>query len=416
MDGLEQNELLRPAYITKVLDSIYPDPSQYALTNEVPVVTQEGEMVVVDVRHQMGGMTQAVAEGAESPIIEQRGRAQWSFQPAHFREKVLLSEKDVKAIRRLGTASEVETAQQKMTEILGDLRMRVETRIEWAKWAMVYGTLSVAQEDVQFSIDYKIPSEFTPTLTGADLWSAATSDPVSDMVDWLEVYRDEGTVPEYFQYNLKVEKELLMNEKIRDLRDSLFVGQANMGNLTRKNLSVVLNAYAGMEGRVYDKGYYFTFKITSAITNISTTFTVNENPGIAIGDTIVVQQKGEPLTRVKIAVTNVSGTTITHAAIGGSTTFAVGSWGRAKKHFISDASFIIRGSVPPGTMGGTNWAEFISTNHVYGPGGIMSPQPGIFAKTIIKSDDDPPRIEVIAGVSGLPVLYHPTVNLVASVL
>jgi hypothetical protein len=94
----------------------------------------------------------------------------------------------------------------------------------------------------------------------------------------------------------------------------------------------------------------------------------------------------------------------------------VGSEVRLKKHFIKDDSFIIRGALPAGTSGGPNWAEFISTNHVYGPGGIMSPTPGIFSKVIVKDDDDPPKIEVIAGVNGLPVLYYTTINVVATVL
>jgi len=415
MDGLSNNPLLQPAYVTKVVDSIIPDTESFALTQEVPFRTQENEMVVVDVRQMMGGMTMAVHPGAESPIIEQRGVQQWSFMPAHFREKVLLSENDVKVIRRLGTASELERAQERITKILADLRMRVETRMEWSKWQMVYGSLAIDQPDVKFSIDYKIPTEFKPTLTGGDRWDQATSDPLEDMMNWIELYRDESTDPAFFQYNVKVEKLLLLNTKIRTLRDALFTGQPNMGNLTRDNLAVVINAYTGMQAKVYDKGYFFVLNLTSPITPVSTSFTVGENPGLVIGDIVtVIHKTGERVGRQRITLSGVTGTTLTHAAIGGAVTYPMGSEVRIKKHFIGDKSFIVRGVLPPGATGGRDWAEFISTNNVYGPGGIENPSPGIFSKVLVKNDDDPPRIEIIQGVSGLPVLYWTTINVIAT--
>ena len=87
-----------------------------------------------------------------------------------------------------------------------------------------------------------------------------------------------------------------------------------------------------------------------------------------------------------------------------------------KKHFIADDSFIIRGRVPSGAVGGSNWAEFISTNSEYGPGGIMDQTPGIFAKTNIIEPGDPPRVELISGVYGLPVSYYSSANVISSVL
>ena len=418
MEGLSNHPLLQPLYISKVLDSIQPDTAEYALTTDVPIVEQEGEQVIVDVRQTVGGMTMAVAEGAESPVIERRGRQQYMFMPAHFREKQLLGEKDVKKIRQIGTIDQLETAQQRITEILGELRMRLETRMEWSKWQMLYGSLAISQTDVTYSIDYKIPSHFKPALSGADRWTETNSDPMGDIMDWLAYYREEGTIPDFFMYNGNVEKLLLQNATIRELRDTLFQGQTNPALLNRQNISMVFNAYTGMQAKVYDKGYYHVMKLTSEISPTSNSFTVDENPGVEIGDYVtVVHKSGEQYGRARILITGVSGTTISHTTdVGGSVTYVVGSEVRVKKHFLGDDKFVIRGRLPVGTTGGPNWGEFISVNHVYGPGGLMNPQPGIFSKVVVKDDDDPPRIEVIAGVSGLPVLYHPTTNLIATVV
>jgi hypothetical protein len=417
MDSLANNPLLQPAYVNKVLDAIIPDTADYALTRDIPMVTQDTEMVVVDVRQQIGGMTMAVAEGAESPVIDQRGAHQYAFMPAHFREKVLLSEKDTKVIRRLGTASELERAAERVARIVGELRMRLETRMEWAKWQMLYGSLTVDQPDINYTIDYHVPTHFKPTLTGTDLWSDPASDPMQDWLDWLELYRDEGTIPQYFQYNASVEKALLLNQTVRQLRDSLFSGQSNPAQLSRSNIMQIFNAYTGMPVQIYDKGYFFIEGTTSALAPAGTSVTVAENPGFAIGDVVtLVHKNGERAGRVRLTLTGVVGVTLSFAALTGTVTFPVGSEIRVKKHFLADDKFIIRGALPAGTTGGQNWAEFVSTPHVYGPGGLMNPAPGVFMKTVIKDNDDPPRAMIISGVSGLPVMYHTTVNVIATVL
>ena len=417
MDILANNPFLQPMYVNKVLDAIIPDTESYALTTEIPMTTQETELVVVDVRQQIGGMTMAVAEGAESPIIQQKGAHQYAFQPAHWREKVLLSEKDTKAIRELGTAAGLEKAAATVARVVGELRMRLETRMEWSKWQMMYGSLEVVQPDINYTIDYHIPTHFKPTLTGADLWSATTSDPLTDWLDWLELYRDEGTIPLEAWYNWKVEKALLLNQTIRDLRDSLFVGQPNLGNLNRQNLDAIFRSYLNLPTRVYDKGYFLIQGTLGAVGAATTSVVVKENQGFAIGDVCtLVHKNGERAGRVRLTLTGVTGTTLSFAAPGGAITYPVGSEIRCKKQFLEDDKFIIRGALPPGTAGGQNWSEFVSTPHVYGPGGLMRPAPGIFMKTIVKDEDDPPRAEIISGVSGLPVMYHTTVNCIATVL
>lgn len=417
MDLIDNNLLLQPEYFHKVLDNIQMDSEQYALTNDVPFVTVNSRTITMDVRQMMGGMTRAVAEGSESPLVEKRGVQQIHATPAHWREKVTLGEKDLNMIRKLGTSAEVEQAAAKVAEIVGQLRYRLETRMEWTKWQMMYGSLAISQEDAQFTITYPIPSHYLPTLSGADLWSAAsTADPISNITDWLDFYLDEGSDPAYFQYNSKVFNMLVNVDSIKATRDSLFSGQNKPAMLSRENINLIFDHYFGLNAQMYNKGYYLIATVTSAITNVSTTFTVDDASGMAIDDVIVVTHKnGFADGQARIPITNVTGNTITHAAIGGSTTYPIGSEGRCKKRFLEDDKFVIRGSLPPGTTGGQNFAEFVSTPHVYGPGGVVAPVPGIIMKTLNKSEDDPPRVEIISGVSGLPVLYHPTVNLAATV-
>jgi len=416
MDDLMNHALLQPAHITKVLDEIIPDNSEYMLTQEIPMVTQETEVITIDVRDNIGGMTQAVAQGAESPLVEYRGQSQVSFSPAHFREKTVLGERDLKVIRKIGTASELERAEARIAEVVGGLRMRLETRIEWCKWQMVFGTLAIAQTDVQFSVDYKIPSTMTPTLTGTDKWDdLVNSDPLDDMMEWLYLYRHNGINPKEFVFNRAVEKLLMQNNKVRELRDSYMVGGvAGSSMMSSEILARIVSSYVGIPYRVYDKGYYFKMKLETAISSVTTAFIVSENPGVVTGDTVtVVHKNGSRYGTLNIVVTP-TGLSFAHAAVGGSYAFPAGSAVIIKKQFIPDTKFLVMGALPPGTTGGQNFAEFVSTPSPYN-GGLLNAQPGPFGKTVVDNDGDPPKAYVVAGVSGLPVLYHSSTNLIATV-
>lgn len=415
MDDLMNHELLQPAYISKVLDEIIPDTSEYALMTDVPLVTQETEQVIVDVRDNIGGMTQAVAAGAESPTVEYRGRSQFQFQPAEFREKTLLSRRDLQAIRKIGTASDLERAEERVAEIVGGLRYRLETRMEWCRWQMLFGELEIAQEDVQFTVDYAIPSDFTPVLTGTDRWSdIANSDPVDDMIEWAFLYRHEGIDPDFFMFNRYIEKLLLQNDKIRDLAEGNYMGTNNV-EMNTVRLGDILKTFAGYPYKVYDKGYYFKMKLETPITPASTSFIVSENTGVVASDVVtVVHKNGSRYGQVNITVTP-TGLSFAHSAIGGTMTFPAGSTVRIKKQFLPDDIFVIRGRIPPGTTGGTNFGEFVSVPSEYN-GGLLNPQPGPFGKTVIDNDGDPPKAYILAGIRGLPVHYFPTCNVVADVL
>ncbi|HEC72026.1 MAG: major capsid protein [Candidatus Thorarchaeota archaeon] len=416
MDDLRNHELLQPAHISKLLDEIIPDDSQYYMTTIIPLVTQDTDEVIVDVRDNIGGMTQAVAQGAESPMVEFRGQSQFKFTPAHFREKTVLSERDLKVIRKIGTASELAKAEDRVAEVVGGLRMRLETRIEWCKWQMVFGTLDIDQTDVQFSVDYGIPADYTPTLAGVDKWDAlATADPVDDIIEWAYLFRDEGIDPEYLLFTRAVEKLLLQNTTLRELAEAHYTntGKAEM-NTAR--LNEMLKTFAGYAYKVYDKGYFFKMKLETPVTPASTSFIVSENPGVNTGDEVTLIHKSGsrlPGGKVKVTVTP-TGLSFAHAAIGGTVTFPAGSTVRIKKRFIPDNLALLMGAVPPGTTGGTDFAEFVSTPSPYN-GGIMNAQPGPFGKVVVDDDGDPPKVSVIAGISGLPVLYHPTCNLIATV-
>lgn len=418
LSSLANHPLLQTDNLMKVIQEIEPDQGSYLLAGEVPIENINETRITVDVRTGAGGMTQMAQPGAESPTVSFYGNGQWSFDPAEFREKVILTPKEMYSLRKLGTKQEVEAVQAIIARHVGDLRMRLETRMEWLRWQVLFGQLTITQKDLELNLDYKIPSDMKPTLTGGDLWSASTADPMDDVLEWLEKFRDISANADHFAFNGKTHRQIMQNAAIRDLRDAFFTGQSSSSMLNKDNMREIFKAYCGIEYKVYDGGYSEITDLTSAVASAGTSLVVRDIGTIAVGDSIHLIHKDTQMTgRVRCAVTAVvaSTKTITIAAPGANIAYPAGSRIHAKKFFIPDSKFIIRGKLPPSTEGGTNWASIISTLHPYGAN-PMVPTAGIFAKTNIHDKDDPPKVELIAGFNGAPVMYHPDTNLIATVL
>ena len=418
MNLLSNNPLLEPEFISKLIDEVPITPEMFRGMEFMPTVEQEGEKIVVDVRRMVGGMTQAVAAGAPAKIVERRGMWQDTFYPAFFKEKTVLGERDIGVLRKLGTIAEYEKGAEIMARIVGDLRKRVEVRIEWLRWQAVQGTVTIAQNDVQYAVDYGIPTSNTPTLTGTDVWTdLVNSDPLDDLLTWSQLYRSSGFMLDKIWFNKVVHRLLLQNEKIRQLRETVYTGgnvQAKF--MTPQVLQLLVEQWLGdMKLDLYDEGPFFVGGLTAACA-ASNTVVVDDATGIEAGATgTMIHTAGDRTAREDVTVLSVSGNTITLTGVT-TGTYPIGSSIRTRRTFIPDNAVILMGRLPAGATGGGNWGEFVIVNSAYGPRGtLMDPKPGIFSETQEHSDKDPKSVEQISGFNGLPVMYYTDANVIATV-
>lgn len=418
--SIANNPLLQTTRIIKVINAFETNSVDHVLAKDIPFRAVNTNRVAVDEKKSRGGMTQSAVPNAESPTIAFGGVNQWEFTPAEWREKVLLLPGEIQHLRELGTKDQVQSIATIIADILKRLRMRVENRMEWLRWQMLLGSLSHQNGTTPYQINYGIPADMRPTLVGTDLWDNAASDPLDDMLEWNMLYRDIMPVQDHYMFNSKCEKVLMVNAKIRAIRDSLFVGQSNLGLCTPGNLAAVLMSYGGHPYKVFDGGYTDSLEVVSGGAASSTSVVLRDMPeGINPGQSVnIVHVNGSKVARERVSVTAVNQVTktLTLAAPGiqYASGYPAGSQINFKSYFIPDTKFIIRGRMPSNTEGGTEWGEIIGTTHVYGENPAQ-PASGIFGKVVVRDTDDPPRMEIIAGFNGLPVNYYQDVNLVATV-
>jgi hypothetical protein len=416
---IENNPLLQTTRIVKVIREFDSVKDDFVLGSEVPLREVPQDRIAIDVRKGVGGMTQGAQRGAESPMVSFYGVSQVEFEPASWREKVVLTPKEVKQLRELGTKDQVEAASSVISRHLFDLRMRLETRMEWMRWQALYGSLNYAAKDVEINVDYAIPVDMTPTLTGTDKWDNAASDPMDDILEWIEKYRDLIARPKSIMFNRHTQRVVMQNSKIRALRDAMFTGQPNLGNLTPGVTQAVFQSYAGIPYTVYDGGYMEITDLASSVASSGTTLTVRNVGTISLGDSLIITHRdGEIAGRERLSVAAVSKTlntiTVSSPGVVKSAGYPVGSTIRVKKFFIPDGKLIIRGDLPANIEGGPVWAEMIAGNHEYGADPFAT-NFGMFAKVVMLDQSDPPKMEIIVGVNALPVVYHRDTNVIATI-
>jgi len=137
---------------------------------------------------------------------------------------------------------------------MGDLNVRIETRLEYLRWQMLTGTITITYPDTKTqAVDYEVPSGNKPTVS--TLWSDATNaDAVSDVGAWKFLFRGTPVkagklVMNQFTYNY-----LPAMTKIRNLIQYQFgYDLVRSGGLVP--MGAVGEALGGLPIEINDSGY-----------------------------------------------------------------------------------------------------------------------------------------------------------------
>jgi len=146
----------------------YPEMLGHELAPEDPV---ESNVFLWDEIHQSRDLAGFTHPDSEANIQDEMVRKQRTAQTAPIKEKKVLSQSTLTWSRRPGQDAR-ETAQQKLRDEMEDLDGKVERLGEWMIWEALQGELVVDQNDVQFAIDYGIPTthQQTPVDLGDAWW------------------------------------------------------------------------------------------------------------------------------------------------------------------------------------------------------------------------------------------------------
>lgn len=157
------------------------------------VVEEESEEIHFDKSIRYRLMAPFVSPLLEGKVIQERGHSTETFKPAYLKPKTPLD--PTRAIKRIageqigGSFSPEQRQRLRIAQTLADHLAYIERRLEWmASEVLQNGKVTVSGDLYPTTVvDFGRAGALTVVLSGADLWSAATADPMGDLHDWNEL-------------------------------------------------------------------------------------------------------------------------------------------------------------------------------------------------------------------------------------
>ncbi|MFD2334682.1 major capsid protein [Cohnella sp. GCM10020058] len=174
----------------------YLESRQYpALLGELffpEVKTQSLEFNMIKGARRIPVIASVHAFNTESEIGS-REAAKQALELALIKRKLELDERDIIALENPRTPAEQQYLVQEVYNDIDVLVAGVRARVEVMRMeALASGTVTLAENNLSATISYGVPSDHKEVLAGDDLWSDPDSDPIAQIMDWVNTL---GTNP-----------------------------------------------------------------------------------------------------------------------------------------------------------------------------------------------------------------------------
>lgn len=411
-DAVGNHPLLQPHGVQGVLSYFVQQANQYPLAPLMPLVNENVDKIIMDIdKASRGGMTPAVTLGSESPIWGKSGMGQVEFEAAEFREKVVLFEKDLYNLRKIGTTSDLEDARGLLARRYASLQVRLMNRLEWMRRQVLFDNQVRAKmaDGTELVVNYVHPEYLRVQLTGQDLWSDPDADPIGTLQELVEEFTvNTGFSPAKIILPLGGFRHLTANKNFREIS----INSHGSFRGDRNAIRDLMQTFLGI-GDIEEvpSQIQFTGELLADVAQGATQVVLDEVTELEVGDTIILMS-ARTRNSAKHTVAAITGSTVTLDRgvdiVGG---FRIGDPFKYSKRVIPYNKLLIVGQVdlPISTEGnGANGPDMslmglgnvVST--LSGYANMENRKPGLFSKKIDHLDGDPPRIEQVIGIRALP--------------
>lgn len=147
----------------------------------------------------------------EAEIGSREGGKQ-ALELALIKRKMQMKEKDIIALENPRTPAEQQYLMKQVYNDVDVLVAGVRARVEAMRMeAVANGTVTLAENNLNATIEYGVPANHKEILSGTDIWTNESSDPITQMQDW---YSTLGTKPRRVMTSSKVLGALLRHPKV----------------------------------------------------------------------------------------------------------------------------------------------------------------------------------------------------------
>lgn len=183
--------LLEPTVLRGVVEKLTA-PESLTLLNQLPRTPWPFPSATWDVIKGSRSVARPNVPNSEAHIVPQLGISQESASFVYLREKKTFQPTTIHWIREPGQIARTNAERAVMREVT-DLNQRLDNFAEWACWQALTGNLEFDYEDVQASVDYKLPASHKPTV--GTTWATATPSQMrDDIVAWKRLISRDSRV------------------------------------------------------------------------------------------------------------------------------------------------------------------------------------------------------------------------------
>lgn len=184
--------LFEPMVLAGVVEKLTA-PEALVMTNRLPKRSHPFPVAAWDVISGSRQVAKPNVPNSEAHIVPTHGISQETASFIYTREKKTFQPTTLHWLRKPGTVSNLEKAEEAVLREVRDLNVRVDNFVEWCAWQALTGQIVLDYVDVQATINYQFAASHKPIVSTS--WASATPQQiVDDVTAWKRLISRDGRV------------------------------------------------------------------------------------------------------------------------------------------------------------------------------------------------------------------------------
>lgn len=441
--GKNGSDFFSPMELRSVLREYILKRNSRILEKFLPTTMHDVDRLLIDIAQvDIGGATHVSVDGAESRHVPKTmGGSRQEFEGQEFREKYVFTGTDYSKIRRLGTLEERQTAGNMVLKAQAQLGERLLNRAELLRSETIFDNqVTLDFEGNSQVITYGHPDFLRPSAGTA--WSNVASNILGDLNNWHEFLADSASSG-YVDLVISraTNRKIMNNTAIREIFRAHYenTGRGDMSPADNINTMgpagrEILSRFVGDFNIVVSDDYvHYATNLIAPAAAAQDEIVVRSLEGFAVGRMVMVQSRAEKkFDRLTVAAIDADNMTVT---LSGDldNAYGIGTQVVVRRQIVPDNKILLvaryDGSIIRPDLSFSGYAdgenqeeidmasavgELALTRNTY----FIDDEervPGFFSQMNHLTKEDPPRVELISGMKGLPRVNYIEKYLVATI-
>ena len=210
-----------------------------------------------DVKTSTNTLMASIATSAEATVRGGLGKVEVTCKAPRYAEKEFISADSMADMRKFGDAAASELLKERVADEQADMRANVDLTREFQAVKALEGI--VVDKTGKVLVDYKVPAEMKPILTGPALWTDEASSPIKNLRAWKKIISraSGGVVTEFVAYCGSDAMDALIDnpnvlEKLKFVLGQQVAEEGRVARLAKVSIEEYDGSYTDDDGVVHD--------------------------------------------------------------------------------------------------------------------------------------------------------------------